>query len=88
MKIKMKMTTKMLEKLNKTFITSVYKKPSDTGLFTHFSSFIGNAYKRSLIKTLVDRIFRINNTWTGFSKNIESLQNTLQKNGYPTKYIY
>ena len=76
-----------IKKLNKSFVTSVYKKPSDTGLFTNFCSFISNTYKKCLIKTLVERVFCINNTWTGFSNDIEDLEAILQKNGYPPKYI-
>ena len=76
-----------IEKLTNGFVTSIYKKPSDTGLFTNFSSFISNTYKKCLIKTHVDRIFRINNTSAGFSKDIENWEITLQKNGYPEREI-
>ena len=70
-----------IERLTKGFVTSIYTKP---GLFTNFSSFIRNTYKKCIIETLVDRIFRINNT---FSKDIENLEISFQRNGYPTKYI-
>ena len=76
-----------IEKLNEMFVTSVYKKPSDTGLLTNFSSFVSSTYKKCLIKTLVERIFCINNTWAGFSIDITKMETILQKNGYPAKYI-
>ena len=43
-------------------ITSVYHKPTYTGLLTNYFSFIPHSYKTGLIRTLVDRIYKINNT--------------------------
>ena len=42
-------------------------------------------YKLGLIKTLVDRMYRTSNSWTGFDKDLEDLKNILQKNKYPLK---
>ena len=40
-------------------------------------------YKLGLVKTLIDRIFKINNTWLGFHKDIQKLFVILRKNLYP-----
>ena len=32
-------------------------------------------------------MYRINNSWTGFDKDLKSLENVLQKNQYPLKMI-
>ena len=40
-----------------------------------------------MVKTLVDRIYKINNTWQGFHKDIENLIITLKKNLFPSKVI-
>ena len=40
-----------------------------------------------IIKTLVDRMCRINNSWTGFDKDLKDLKIILQKNQYPLKMI-
>ena len=37
------------------FSTTVYRKPTFTGLFTNFESFIPITYKRDLINTLLFR---------------------------------
>ena len=67
--------------------TSVFKKPTDTGLLTNFSSFVCFKYKICLIKTLIDRIFKINNSSIGFHNDIEKMKHTLQKNNFPNKII-
>ena len=44
-------------------------------------------YKKGLIKTLIDRTFCINNTWSGFYYDILNLNLVLQKNEFPLKLI-
>ena len=48
------------------FITSVYRKKTYTGLLTNYFSFTPFKYKLGLIKTLIDRAYKINNTTQGF----------------------
>ena len=36
-----------------------------------------------LVKTLIDRTFKINNTWLGFHNDIHNLFTILRKNLYP-----
>ena len=67
--------------------TSVYKKKTDTGLLTNFTSFVCYKYKTCLVKTLIDRIFKINNTWKGFHGDITKMEDILQKNNFPSKLI-
>ena len=42
--------------------TSVYYKNTYTGLLTNYFSFCSPLYKDGLIKTLIDRIYKINDT--------------------------
>ena len=44
---------------NNKFVTSVYPKPTFSGVFTNFESFIPDIYKRGLIETLLHRSFRL-----------------------------
>ena len=44
---------------NGKFTTSVYRKPTFTGLFTNFHSFIPLNYKRSLVSCLLHRAFNL-----------------------------
>ena len=41
------------------FITSVYRKPTFSGVYTHFDSFLSDTYKIGMIYTLANRYFRI-----------------------------
>ena len=52
-------------------------------MLTTFLSFTPLCYKLGLVKTLIDRIFKINNTWLGFHKDIQKLFVILRKNLYP-----
>ena len=69
------------------FQTSVFHKKTYTGLLFNSFSFVPNSYKLSLIKTLVDRMYRINNSWTCFDKDLKDFKNILQKNQYPLRMI-
>ena len=67
--------------------TLVFHTKTYTGLLLNYFSFVPNCYKLGLIKTLVDWMYKINNSWTGFDKDIKDLKNILQKNQYPLKMI-
>ena len=64
-------------------VTTTYRKKTFTGVLTNFLSFTPLCYKLGLVKTLIDRIFKINNTWLGFHKDIQKLFVILRKNLYP-----
>ena len=68
-------------------VTSVYQKKTYTGLLTNFKSFVPYSYKLKLINTLVDRIYKINNTRKGFHLDVINLTSTLCKNLFPIKLV-
>ena len=41
------------------------------------------SYKMGLVRTLVDRVYKINNSWLGFHKDIKDLTLILRKNLFP-----
>ena len=49
-------------------VTSTFRKKTFTGLLTNYLSFAPLSYKIGLIRTLIARVFKINNTWLGFHK--------------------
>ena len=61
-------------------ITSVYRKKTYTGLLTNYSSFTPFKYKLGLIKTFIDRAYKINNTTQGFQNNIKNISEILKRN--------
>ena len=70
-----------------TFVTSVYRKPTFSGVYTHFDSFLPSTYKIGMIYTLVFTCFRICSDWNKFHKEIIFLKDMFLKNGYPTSFI-
>ena len=48
------------------FSTSVYRKPTFTGLFTNFHSFIPLTYKQCLVSCLIHRIFNLCSSYENF----------------------
>ena len=68
-------------------VTSVYRKKTFTGLLINYFSFTSRSYKLGLIRTLVDRAYKINNTWLGFHEDITKLTKILQKNLFPVHLV-
>ena len=51
---------------NNKFVTLVYRKPTFSGVFTNFESFIPDMHKRGLIETLVHISFRLCSSYENF----------------------
>ena len=58
-------------------------KKTYTGLLTNYFSFTPFKYKLGLIKTLIDRAYKINNTTQGFHNDIKNLSEILKRNMFP-----
>ena len=54
-----------------------FEKKTYTGLLTNYFSFTPFQYKLGLIKTLIDRAYKINNTTQGFQDDINTLTTIL-----------
>ena len=72
---------------DKTFTTSVYRKPTFSGVYTHFDSFLPSTYKSGTVYTLAYRCFRICSSWTKLNNELVCLKETFLKNGYPEDLI-
>ena len=51
-----------IRKCNGCLETRVYRKPTDTGLLLHYKSHVDVRYKKSLLKTMLDRAFKVSST--------------------------
>ena len=49
-------------------------------------SFTSYSYKVGLIRTLVDRAYKINNTWLGLHEDITKLMEILKKESFPCSF--
>ena len=68
-------------------ITRVYRKKTFTGLVSNYFSFTLFSYKLGIIRTVVDRTYKINNTWEGFNEDIKNLLLILRKNLFPSHIV-
>ena len=66
---------------------SVYRKKTNKGLFLHYQSHVDNRYKRSLIRTMLDRAKRLSSSPDLFSKECYDLRKMFLKLKYPVKLI-
>ena len=65
----------------------VLHKKAYTEILLNYFSFVPDSYKYGLIKILIDRIYRINSTWTSFDIDLKNLKQVLLKNQYPVIMI-
>ena len=71
---------------NNKFVTSVYRKPSFSGGFTNFKSFIPDINKRGLIKTSLNKSFRLCSSYENFHRKIESFKSIVKHNNFPQNF--
>ena len=69
------------------FKTSVYHKPTFSGVYSNFNSFISEEYKVGLIFTLLFRTFSIVSNFSRFHSEVCHLKEILKKNAFPIKLI-
>ena len=62
-----------------TLTTEVYRKPTDTGLLLHFQSHVDSRYKKGLVNTMVNRVYRPSSTKEGFAKECNKLRTSYPK---------
>ena len=70
-----------------TFITNIYRKPTFSGLYTNFHSFLPENYKVGLCLTLLFRIHSICSDWSKIHTEVIKLKNIMLKNNFPTNFI-
>ena len=67
--------------------TSIYRKPTFTGLCLNFNSFVPRLFKVNTIKTLLHRCYSLSSNWGTFNDEIKFLTEFFQNNNYPLKLI-
>lgn len=74
-----------ITRFNNEFQTSVYRKPTFTGLGTNFFSNIFDVYKTNAIRTLIYRAYCICSTYLSFHNEMLFLRSYFVNNGYPSR---
>ena len=72
---------------NNEFVTSIYRKPTFSAIYTHFDSYSPLAYKKGLISSLMFRIFHLCSNWSIIHDEIKNLRIFLLNNHYPQNFI-
>ena len=72
---------------NNAFITSIYRKPTFSGVYTNYNSFLPEIYKTSLVSTLLFRSYSICSNWSLIHCEIIRLKSIMSKNAYPADII-
>ena len=67
--------------------TKVYVKPTNTGLLLHNHSHVAMRYKRGLLKTMLDRAYRLSACWSYFSVECDRLRRIFFWLKYPLSLI-
>ena len=78
----------VLRKDSQNITTSVYVKPTNTGLLLHYNSHVDNRYKKSLIITKLDRAFKLSSNWSLFHEECIRLKTLFLQLAYPEHLIH
>ena len=73
---------------NSKFMTSVYHKPTLSGVFTNFKSSIPKSYKYNLLLMLLHRAFKLCSNVERFHQEIDKLKTIFENNGYSKSFAY
>ena len=65
----------------------VYCKPTFSGVYTHFDSFLQSTYEFGTVYTLAYKCLQICSTSTKLHNELVSLKEISLKNGYPEVFI-
>ena len=76
----------LVERVDGTFVRTVYRKPTFTGLYTRWDSFTATSHKVNLIKSLTSRARRICSP-TALGREITTLKALFADNGYPSGLV-
>ena len=77
----------LISKSDNRIVTSVYRKPSHSGVFTHFRSYVPFRYKINMINTLLDRGYKICCSWHTTVGEFQKLTCLLTNNGYNREFV-
>ena len=67
--------------------TKVYVKPTNTGLLLHYKSHVDDHYKCGLLKTMLDRVFRLSSNRSYVSDECDRLKMVFSRLSYPDRLL-
>ena len=67
--------------------TKIFRKPTFTGLYINWQSYVPLKHKKNLLFTLLDRAYKICNRYAFIHQEFQKISTLLQKNGFQTHFI-
>ncbi|CAM4842855.1 unnamed protein product [Rotaria magnacalcarata] len=67
--------------------TTIYRKPTYTGLLIKWDSFVPLSYKKACIVSMVQRALAVCSTYALLSQEFQTIREIGQKNDYPSSFI-
>ena len=64
-----------------------YLKPTHTGLYIKWQSFVPLKYKINLVRNLLHKAYKICSSYSLIHEDFKIISTMLEKNGYPTRFI-
>ena len=69
------------------FLTTVYRKPTFSGFYTHFEKFLSTIYKFGMISTLACHCFKTCSDWVKFHEELSFLKKEFLKNEHLLSFV-
>ena len=76
-----------IERTNDSFVTSVYRKPTFTGLGISFFSNCSFKFKLNSVATLISRAYKLSSNYVSLHMEFEFLRTFFANNGFPRQLI-
>ena len=76
-----------IERKANAFETSIYRKPTFSGVYLNFSSYVPETYKKGLVNCLLFRIYNLCSSWSLIHEEIKNVKKILIRNKYPLNFI-
>ncbi|CAF3250684.1 unnamed protein product [Rotaria sp. Silwood2] len=73
--------------INQCFETTIYRKPTFTGLLTNWNSYVPIQYKKAIIASMVNRALNICSTYKLLNDEFHEIRSIGSLNNYPMSFI-
>ena len=78
----------LIERQNNKFVSSVYRKPTFTGLGLNYLSYIFETFKLNSVRTLVHRAYVVSSSYINFHRELSFLVEYFFENGFSRAIVY
>ena len=65
---------------NAIFVTSIYRKPTFSGVYTRFERFLPSTHKFGMLYSLAYKCFTLCSDWTTFQRELLTLKEIFRRN--------